>query len=79
MAYALWVTFFDQSNLIQLFRLKKEKKLLQKEMTFYRQQTEDLQRKKAQLTGNTTSIETFAREQYFMKRDNEDVFVVIEE
>ena len=30
-----------------------------------------------ELQHNTKSLETFAREKYFMKKDNEDVFVFV--
>lgn len=74
-AYLLWITFFDQSNLLQLYRLTQERKELRNELVFYRDQIQILQEKKNQLLGNPDKLETFAREQYYMKKDNEDVFV----
>jgi cell division protein FtsB len=75
-AYLLWITFFDQSNLLQLYRLKQERKELRNELAFYRDQISLLQEQKSQLLGNLDKLETFAREQYYMKKEKEDVFVV---
>lgn len=75
-AYLLWITFFDQSNLLQLYRLKQERKELRNELAFYRDQISLLQEQKSQLLGNPDKLETFAREQYYMKKEKEDVFVV---
>ena len=36
-------------------------------------------RKQEELTGDRDKLEKFAREEYLMKRENEDIFIIINE
>ena len=38
-----------------------------------------MKREKQELLTNKDSLEQFAREQYMMKKDNEDLYVIVEE
>ena len=44
---------------------------------FYLQQIDQTQKQYSELTTNPETQEKFAREHYWMKRDNEDVFVLV--
>jgi hypothetical protein len=70
--------FFDSNNMIrqfedrnELFKLKKEKRYYQKEILSTQ---EDLT---ALLTSNS-HLEQYAREKYQMKKDNEEVWLIID-
>lgn len=41
------------------------------------QAIDELNRQKMELLGNERNLEKFAREKYKMKRDNEDIFVIV--
>jgi hypothetical protein len=45
----------------------------------YRDQISENKRELEELETNKKTLEKFAREKYLMKRDNEDIYVVIEE
>lgn len=75
----IWVLFFDQSNLFQLYKLKQEKASLEKEMEFYSQEVEVMRLNRERLHSNEELLEAYARETYRMKKDNEDVYVIQEE
>jgi cell division protein FtsB len=51
--------------------------LLEKE--YYQQKIEEDRRRIDELKTNTENLEKFAREQYLMKKDNEDIFVIVDE
>jgi hypothetical protein len=77
--FLLWIVFFDENNLIRqyeeravLYQLRKEKKYYQEEIASSRQQLNEL------LTDNR-SLEKFAREKHLMKKENEDIWLVIEQ
>ena len=74
-----WLAFFDQHNFInqvefkaELYRLNKDREYYQKEII---QIEEDLQ----ELLSDNRKLEKFARERYFMKKSNEDIFVFVNE
>jgi cell division protein FtsB len=50
---------------------------LQKKSGFYKQEIAKVEKQYQELTTNSESQEKFARENYMMKKDNEDVFVIV--
>lgn len=74
-----WLLFFDRNNLI--YRYKSEIKLqkLERDKTYYNDQIEQISRKKEELVNDKDKLEKFARENYLMKKEGEDVFIIIEE
>ena len=45
----------------------------------YQEDTEVIQRQIRELTTDPQALEKFAREQYRMKRDNEEIFIILKE
>ncbi|MDB5111096.1 MAG: Cell division protein FtsB, partial [Mucilaginibacter sp.] len=52
---------------------------LKQERDFYKTETERVSKDLDELTSNPEKLEKFAREKYLMKKDNEDVFVIVKE
>lgn len=52
---------------------------LKEEKAFYEKETNQVKKDLRELTTNLKMAEKFAREKYFMKKENEDVFVVVKE
>ncbi len=59
------------------FEYRTEVKKLQEEKNFYVKETASVKKDLSELDSNLNTAEKFAREKYFMKKDNEDVFVVV--
>ncbi len=76
--FVFWVTFFDQNKLIDRYRNLRELNQLQKDKEYYINRIEEENRKLNEL-GKGKNLEKFAREQYLMKKPNEDIFVIFEE
>lgn len=76
--FATWMIFFDESNLISQYRKHKELSALLEKKKFYTDQIKETNKAYQELTTNPATQEKFAREHYWMKRDNEDVFVIVE-
>lgn len=76
--FIIWIAFISESSLIKHARLKNEVKDLQDALDYYRERTEE-NKQRLLIMENDTYLEKFAREKFYMKRDNEDVFVFEEE
>jgi cell division protein FtsB len=76
---AVWVLFFDKNDLKTQIDFKKQVKQLEEERNYYAKENAEVSRELKELTTNPKTIEKFAREKYYMKRDNEDIFVIVEE
>ena len=74
--FFVWVVFFDSNNLIErTFNLRKVHQL-EKDKIFYEEKIKDDRAKLDELESDPANLEKFAREQYLMKKDNEDIFII---
>ncbi|KHJ36510.1 septum formation initiator [Pedobacter glucosidilyticus] len=78
-AFLVWMLFFDRNDLLSQYEYRSQLQKLEQEKQFYNQEIAKVQKDLDELTTNKDKLEKFAREHYLMKRDNEDVFVIIEE
>lgn len=76
--FGIWIIFFDASGFIYKRNLKKEVNNIRTEVEFYKEKTLENKKKLELLKKDSKSIEKLAREKYFFKKDNEDVFVIID-
>lgn len=78
-AFFIWMLFFDRNNIISQvqLRMKLSDHLGKKE--YYEQQIAAVKKEKQGLLTNQDSLERFAREKYLMKKDNEDLYVIMPE
>lgn len=77
--FVIWISFFDQNNLVQHQRNKKRLKALKEQREFYREKIEADNLKMEELRSGVDNLEKYAREQYNMTRSDEDLFLVVED
>ena len=75
--FSVWMVFFDKNNFINQIELRKNLHQYQKEKQYYQQQIAADSEATYDLMSDSTHLEKFARERYFMKKDSEDVFLMI--
>lgn len=73
--FLLWLTFFNEIDLIYIFQSRREVAALRAEVQRMRDGNVRATEALHDLTTNSYSLEKFARENYYMKRDNEEVYV----
>ena len=78
-AVLIYMTFFDVNSFQNHYTLSKVISKLEKQKEFYREEIRKDSLAIYELTHSQASLEKFARETYLMKRDNEEVFIVIDE
>jgi hypothetical protein len=79
LAFIVWLAFFDRNNLVSQFRSHKVLNNLRTEKKFYIDQTAIDSAALHDLSTDTASMERYARENYMMKKDNEDIFIIVKE
>ena len=77
-AFVAWMVFFDSNNLLTRNRLQEKLDGLNLEKQFYLQEIRRDSILTYQLMTDSTQLEKFARERYLMKKDKEDLFLVID-
>jgi cell division protein DivIC len=79
MVLFIWLLFFDSNNLISQVQLRYEIWKLDQKATYYKEELLRIKEQRAELLKGPESLEKFARETYKMKRDNEDLYLIIQE
>ena len=76
--FTLFIIFiFGDHGLFQLYKLRKEREMVQKHISELRKEREKLITEKNRLNNNLEYIEKLARERYRMAKPGEQVFKVI--
>ena len=74
--FAVFILFFDKNDIFTQLERKKQVKELEASKQFYQDGIEKTKRQLTDLQNNPAALEKYARENYYMKRTNEDVFIV---
>jgi cell division protein FtsB len=78
-AFIVLMLFIDHNDIfVQLDRRKQLNDLLTSKQ-FYEKQIEETRRNLSDLQNNPAALEKYAREKFYLKKDNEDLFVVPQE
>jgi hypothetical protein len=77
-AFLVWMIFFDHNNLILHFQYRSDLNDLNKSKKYYQGQIDKTKKEVELMKSNPKWMEKVAREQYLMKRDNEDVYLIKE-
>ena len=67
---------FSDSNIKKRVDCDREIRSLKKQIAFYRKQTEEDKEKLYELRSNKKNLEKYARENYYMKKDTEEIFII---
>lgn len=78
-SFAIWMIFFDQNSFFVHRELDKQIKLLEVDEQYYQEHFDKETEKLNQLNSNPAEIERIAREKHFLKKDDEDIFIIQQE
>lgn len=78
LAFVVWLVFLDSFDIPTLKANIDKRNEKQTEKVRLQQEIEDTRRAYLELTSDPAMLEKFARENYLMKKEGEDVFVIVE-
>ena len=73
--FVVWMLFFDENSFLNHRELDKEIDKLEKSNEYYREQIKD-DKKVIDNLNDPDSLEKYAREEYKMKKENEEIFLI---
>ncbi len=77
--FGIWILFIDDRDFITThFRHVRELHKLEAQKKYYENQISSVRVELDQLKQDPATLEKYAREKYLMKRDNEDVYLIVE-
>jgi cell division protein FtsB len=75
--FFIWLILLDSNNLITRFKDIRELRRLNSEKEYYMERIEVDRRKLHELKTDNHNLEKFAREQYHMKKADEDLYIIL--
>jgi cell division protein DivIC len=76
-AFLILMLFLDRNNLVSQYKMRKELNGLRKELQFFRDQAAKDSMELSRLMGDSLELEKLGREKYMMKRDSEDIYIIV--
>jgi cell division protein FtsB len=77
--FVVWMLFFDNNNWFYLKSLTDQANQKKKDIDWYQQETKKISKEYQDMSTSMDAMEKYARENYYMKKDNEDIFVIVPE
>jgi len=78
MIFLVWLSFFDANNLVERYKMLRKIGRLNSDIQYFNERIKYNRDKLRELNTDNNTLEKFAREQYLMKKDNEDIFLIEE-
>ena len=77
--FLIWMIIIDSNGFLNRYRLSSKLDELRKEKEYYVQEIDKVTIDKEKFESNEEILEKYAREEYLMKKESEDIFYVIKE
>ncbi len=75
--FVVWLLLLDSNNLISRYKEMKNLRKLKSDREYYVKRIEEDKRKLHELRTDNRNLEKFAREQYRMKKPDEDLYIIL--
>ena len=75
--FLIWMIFFDKTSFLVINELNGEINKYEDQLTFYKSEYEKNDAFYKKLMNNKSEKEKYARENYFMKKPNEEIFILV--
>ncbi|SHO64017.1 MULTISPECIES: FtsB family cell division protein [Algoriphagus] len=75
--FLAWMIFIDSNNVVNQFKLSQKLGQLEDQKEFYKERKVKIKAEREELMSNPELLEKFAREKYLMKKETEDLYVVV--
>jgi cell division protein FtsB len=73
----VWMLVFDRYDFFSQMKMVSEISSLEQDLAYYKNELESVNEERLIFKENREEIERFAREHYLMKKENEDLFLVV--
>ena len=74
--FVVWISFFDRNDLWTQWDRKQELQKLETSKTFYENEIATTKKDLTDLNNNPAVLEKFAREKFYLKKANEEIFII---
>lgn len=75
--FLVWMIFFDKTSFLVINELNGEINKYEEQLAYYKSEYEKNDKFYKKLMNNKSEKEKYARENYFMKKPNEEIFILV--
>lgn len=75
-AFVVWMVYFDQNDWLLQRQRKKELQATRDDIAYLNSEINKMENEQAELAKNPKKLEQYARENFKMKKDNEDLYLI---
>lgn len=75
--FLIWMLFFDSNDVITQMKLSSKQAELEQTKIFYENKIVEVKNDREALLNDEELLEKLAREKYLMKKESEDLFIVV--
>ena len=75
--FLIWMVFFDNTSFLVVNELNGEVNKYEEQLAYYKEEYQKNDEFYKKLMNNKSEKEKFARENYFMKKPNEEIFILV--
>lgn len=72
----VWVIFFDDTDYFTQLQRQNDLKDMIRKIEYYKKEIAIANQELSDIQNNPEALEKFAREKYYMKKDNEDLYII---
>ncbi|WP_276132152.1 FtsB family cell division protein [Polluticoccus soli] len=76
LAFGAWMAYFDQHDWVSMQEKKKNLQDMKDNIAYLDKEIAKMEKEKTGMVSDPQVLEQYAREQYRMKRDNEDLYII---
>ncbi|WP_142604221.1 FtsB family cell division protein [Solitalea koreensis] len=77
--FFIWMLFLDRNDLLSQYQYRQKLAQLKTDQNYYKEEIIKVKKDLNELSTDPQQLEKFAREKYLMKKDGEDIFIIIPE
>ena len=76
LVFVVWMAYFDQYDWLSQQQRKKELRSVKDNISYLNSEISQMENEQSELAKNPKKLEQYARENYHMKKDNEDLYLI---
>lgn len=77
--FIVWMLFIDSNDLYSQYKKRRKLGELEQQKAYYTQMIREVEKDREELLSNNELLEKFAREKYLMKKESEDLYILVTE
>lgn len=77
--FIVWMIFFDNHDIVASYKMYAQLQELKQQQLYYKEELAKTKQLQKAIFEHNSNLEKYAREKFYMKKDGEQLYVILEE